>query len=499
MPNDKIIKNKKGNLQPRPPVVVILGHVDHGKSSLLEKIKDLKITEKESGGITQHIAAYQIEEKGKKITFIDTPGHQAFSAMRSRGAQVADIAVLVVAAEEGVKPQTKEAISHIKKAGIPLIVALNKMDKPGADPEKVKRELLRQEISVESMGGKIPSVQTSAQTGQGISELLDLILLLAEMEGLKADFSAPGRGIVVESYLDPRRGLTATLILRNGVLKKNDILATASAFGKVKILEDFQGKKIDKALPSMPALVLGFEKAPAIGEEFQVFSSPEEAKKQIAKKELGSLGTEFLKAGPEQKFLNLILKVDVSGSGEAIGELLKEIPQEKIALRILKAEPGPVNESDVKLAQGAKAVIIGFRVKAGPAAQKLAERERIKIIFFEVIYELAQAVKNLLEKRVKPEKTRSDLGKVKVLEIFLREKNRQIIGAKVVEGQVKRGAFFDAFRAEEKIGSGKIVELQRDKKKVGSLDKGSECGILYQGEMKIEKGDLLSVFEFSTS
>jgi len=270
---------QKNKFQPRPPVVVVLGHVDHGKSSVLEEIKDLKITDKESGGITQHIGAYEIEQNGKKITFIDTPGHEAFSAMRSRGTKVADIAILVIAGEEGVKPQTEEAILHIKKAGIPMVVAINKIDKPGADPEKVKRELAGKDVLVESMGGKIPSVEVSAKTGKGILELLEIILLVAEMEDLKGDVSKPAEGVVVESYLDPKRGPTATLLLQNGILKRNDVLGTSFALGKIKIMEDFNGDSISEASPSMPVIIIGFEKVPGVGEKFTVFPDIKRNKK----------------------------------------------------------------------------------------------------------------------------------------------------------------------------------------------------------------------------
>ena len=404
-------KKENKNLQTRPPVVVILGHVDHGKSSILEKIKDLKITEKESGGITQHIGAYEVEHQGKKITFIDTPGHEAFSAMRSRGAKVADIAILVVAAEEGIKPQTKEAISHIKEAGIPMIVVINKMDKPGADPEKVKRELLNQDVSVESMGGKIPSVETSAETGKGISDLLELILLVAEMEDFKADVSKPADGVIVESYLDSQRGPTATLILQNGTLEIGDVLGTSSVAGKIRIMEDFQGKAIKKAFPSAPVIVLGFESVPGVGERLKAFADIETAKQGFKDIELKSQS--FTPKGLDEldrKVLNIILKVDVLGSLEAIKEVLKELPQEKVVLKILKAEVGEVNESDVKLAIGSKAKIIGFRVKADLIAQRLAEKEKRKIICFDIIYELAQAVRDLLGKRVSSETVRVDLG-----------------------------------------------------------------------------------------
>ncbi len=488
--NQKKDKNKK--IVNRPPVVVILGHVDHGKSSILEAIKDLKITAKEAGGITQHIGAYEVEHQGKKITFIDTPGHEAFSAMRSRGAHVADIAILVIAAEEGIKPQTKEAILHIKKAGIPMIVAINKMDVPGADPEKVKRELSDKDVLVESIGGKIPSVETSAKTGKGITDLLELILLVAEIEDLKGDIAKSAEGVIIESYLDANRGPTATLILQNGTLKKGDILGTLTAAGKIKIMEDFQGNPIKKALPSMPVIILGLENVPGVGERFKVFPDIEAAKKETEGSHKPAL--EVLNIEPDQRVVNIILKVDVLGSLEAIEEVLKDLPREKVILRILMAEVGEINDSDVRLTIGAKARIVGFRVKTNPIAQKLARREGIKIMTFEVIYELAQAVRELLKKRVVSEIVRTDLGKIKILAIFHTEKNRQIIGGKVIEGEVRKGALLEVYRNEEKVGSGKIVSLQRNKKEIGEIEKGAECGMLYEGDIKVEEEDILEAY-----
>ncbi len=487
-----MVEEKKQKLITRPPVVVVLGHVDHGKSSILEAIKDLKITSKESGGITQHIGAYEIEQGGKKITFIDTPGHAAFSAMRSRGAKVADISILVVAGEEGVKPQTEEAILHIKKANIPMIVAINKMDKPEADPERVKRELATKDVLVESMGGDVPSVNVSAKTGKGIPELLEIILLIAEMEELKGDISKPAEGVVIESYLDANRGPTATLILQNGTLKKDEILGTNSTFGKIKIMENFKGDSIEEALPSMPVIVIGFEKVPGVGEKFRVFPDIESSRKEI--KDIPIEENEVLDIEQGRKIVNIILKVDVLGSLGAIEKILKELPQEKVILKILKAGVGMVNESDVKLAIGAKAKIVGFRTKVNPIAKNLAEREKITIMNFEIIYELAQAVRNLLEKKIVSEMVRVDVGKIKVLGVFRTEKNRQIVGGKVIEGEARQSALLEIWRGEEKVGEGKIIELQRDKKKIKEVAKGSECGVLYRGEAKIEEGDILKMY-----
>ena len=487
-----MIKEKQENLIGRPPVVVVLGHIDHGKSSLLEAIKDFKITAGESGGITQHIGAYQVEEQGKKITFIDTPGHEAFSQMRSRGAKVADIAILVIDAAEGVKTQTKEAISHIKKTGIPLIVALNKIDKPEADPEKVKRELVREDILVESMGGKVPAVEVSAKTHKGIPELLELILLVAEIEKPSADFEIPGQGVIIESYLDNLRGPTATLLVSEGKVRAGDIVGTPSAWTKVKSLEDFQKKPIKIALPSDPCIIFGFNLVPKVGDEFKVLADMESAEKNIKLKEKKI--QEPLKIGEGQKILNLILKADVLGSLEAIEEILKNLPQDKIILRILKSEVGNINESDLKLARTGKILILGFRVKMDSAAKKIAERERVKIMHFEVIYDLVEEVRKFMEKILEPEEVRTDLGRIKVLAKFLDDKNRQIIGGRVVEGEVKKGAQIEVFRNEEKMGKGRMISLQRNKKDAEQIVKGEECGILFEGGVKIEEGDTLLIY-----
>jgi len=491
---------KEKKLAARPPVVVVLGHVDHGKSSILSSIKDFRIIEKESGGITQHIGAYQVDYQGKQITFIDTPGHGAFSAMRSRGAKAADIAILVVSADEGVKLQTKEAISHIQKAQIPMIVAINKIDKIEADPERVKRELSEQGVLLESMGGKVPVVKVSAKTGEGISGLLDLILLVAEMEDLRGDITTPAEGVVIEAYLDANRGPTATLIVKNGTLKRGDVVGVSSTYGKIRVMENFQGEPVEKALPSMPVVVLGFESVPVVGERFRVFSDIKSAQQALVVPTVAPdisqpISASSVEKGPvSEKVLNLIVKADVLGSLEAIEVVLKEIPQDKASLKIIRKEVGGITESDVKLAKGANGIIIGFRVKADSVAKSLAFRERVKIMNFEVIYELAQEVRRLLSKKLEFETIRNDLGKIKVLAIFRTEKSSQIIGGKVIEGEARRGSLLDVYRGQERMGGGKIAELQRNKKVVDKLDKGAECGILYKGDVKIEEGDILEVY-----
>jgi len=489
-------QQKKDILQPRPPIVVVLGHVDSGKTSILDYIRKTHIAEKESGGITQHIGAYQVEYKEKLITFIDTPGHEAFSAMRSHGAKVADIAVLVVDACEGVKPQTKEAISYIKKVGIPALVALNKVDKVEAQQEKVKGALVKEGITVESMGGEAPCVEVSAKTGQGIEELLEIILLVGEMEGLKGDNEKLAEGVVIESCLDPKRGPTATLLIREGSLGIEDIVGTASAFGRIKTLENFQSKKIDRALPSYPVIVTGFKEVPEVGEKFYKRKSLDEARSYFEKKERKKTGEgEVLDIGPGKKVLNLVIKADVRGSLQAIQEILRVLPQDEVVLRILDSGVGEINESNVKLALASRGFVLGFRTKADSNALSLSERSGVKVLTFEVIYELAQGVRNLMQSLIKPEIVRKTMGRVEVLAIFRTEKTRQIIGGKVIFGEVKKGARIDVLRNGEKAGSGKLVQLQQNKKEVARVPQDQECGILFEGEVRIQEGDVLEIFE----
>jgi len=473
--------------------VVILGHVDSGKTSILDSIRKSHIAEKESGGITQHIGAYQIEHKGKKITFIDTPGHEAFSQMRSRGAKVADIAVLVVDSCKGVEPQTKEAIFHVKLAEVPLIVALNKTDRPEANTEKVKKELIKEGIQVESLGGKVPSVSVSARTGQGVDEILELILLIGEMENLKMEVSVPAEGVVIESYLDHQRGPVATLIPDKGILKVGDIIGTFSSFGKIKSLENFHGVSVEQAFPSDPVSIVGLEGAARVGEDFKVFSNIEEAKDNLKETKKADNST-VLDVEPGQRVLNIILKADFLGSMEAIDEVLKEIPQEKILLRILKSEVGDINESDIKTARSGKAVILGFRVKTDAVARQMAEREKIRIISVDVIYNLVEEVRNSMERIMAKESVRTDLGKVKILGIFLTDKNRQIVGGKIVEGEVKKGASIEILKQDNLAGRGRMINLQRDKKDIDRVMKGQECGIMYEGDVKVEVGDVLVIY-----
>ena len=491
----KVPKKPVEQVWQRPPVVVVLGHVDHGKSSLLEAIK---ITAKESGGITQHIGAYEVEFNAKRITFIDTPGHEAFSAMRVRGASVADVALLVVDAAQSVQPQTKEAIMAIKKAEIPMIAVLNKIDLPNADPEKIKRELSKVDVLVESLGGTIPSVEVSAKEKTGIDELLDMILLVSEMQELTADIEAPVEGLVIESYMDSLKGPIATVIVEKGTLRPKDIISTDLAMAKIKSLQDFSGRILEKAYPSQPVVILGFEKVPGVGEQFKWYKTAELAQAKLkVEQQKREINTTVLDIGKDKKIVNVILKGDVFGSIEAIEGMLKSLPQDQVVLRILKVEVGDINETDVKIAEMSKAVIIGFRVKiSGGVSQMMAKdnTKRVRIKTFDIIYELIQEIRNGMEKSLEAEMVRKDVGKIKALIIFFGEKNRQIVGGKITEGEIKKGLKLDVIRGDQKVGAGRIINLQRDKKDMDLLKKGDECGILFEGNIKVEPQDILVAY-----
>ncbi|MBP6914122.1 translation initiation factor IF-2 [Candidatus Parcubacteria bacterium] len=482
------------NLIIRPPVVVILGHIDHGKTSLLMAIKNFNVLEKEAGGITQHVGAYQIEYKDKKITFLDTPGHESFSAIRARGSKAADIAILVVDACEGVKKQTKEAINHIKEAGISTIVALNKTDKPESNPEMVKQQLSKEGILVESFGGDVLSIEISAKTGKGIDELLDLIQLVAEMKELKADINARPEGVIIESYLDNKRGPIATAIVEQGILRIGDAIGTNSASGKIRSLEDFQGKEKTEGYPSEPVVINGLDKVPAVGERFLSYETVEEAKQKISTS--GVFVSSFKCVEENKPILSIIIKADATGSLEGIEELFKTLPQEEVCLRVVKADVGNVNENDVKLAKSSKSVIYAFRVKKDKTAESLIERDKIKFFEYDLIYGLAQKTRELMERKIKKEKIRNDLGKMEISVIFRTEKNRQIVGGIVVEGEANRTATLEIIRNGEKIGEGRIIDLQANKKSFESVKTGKECAILYQGHERIKEGDELVFFKY---
>lgn len=492
-------KAEKNNNKTRPPVVVILGHVDHGKTSILDYIRKTSVVEGEAGGITQHIGAYQIIYQQKAITFVDTPGHEAFSAMRSRGAKVADIAILVVAADEGPKPQTIEAINIIKKSGLPFIVAINKIDKREANPEKVKGQLAEKDVLVESMGGKIPAVYVSAKTGVGIDELFEMILLISEMENFTGNSNNPAEGVIIESHMDAMRGPVATLLVRDGTLHLRDTIVTQSVYGPARSIVDWQGKRLNEAGPSLPVEVIGFAEIPGLGEKFSAITDMKEAKTKIeeyilSKNRKQRQDAEVVDISADKKVLNIIIKADVRGSLEAIRETLHALPQEEVALRILKAEAGDVTENDVKLAMSGHAAIFVFHAKAQGSTMDLAQREKVRIYIFDIIYELFQKVRELMEKQLGDEIIEEVFGKVKLIAIFKSGKGRQIVGGKVIEGKVEKPAKVIVMRAEEEVGRGRLIQLQNNKKDMDVVEKGREAGIMFEGNVALEDGDILSFY-----
>ena len=487
----------------RPPVVVVLGHVDHGKTSLLDTIRKTKVASKESGGITQHIGAYQTEINDKLITFLDTPGHEAFAAIRSRGAKVADIAVLVVAADEGVKPQTKEAIKIILEEEMPLVVAINKIDKEGANPQKVKQDLASENILVEDWGGKVPVVEISAKQNKNIDGLLEIILLVAELEDLNEDLSLPAEGIIIESHLDKFKGYVATTLIKKGTLRFGDWIVAGTVIGKVKIMEDFLGKPIQQAIPSQPVQVIGWSSAPAIGKEFRSALSKSEAEKIAAENTSLTPLFNFFRGnsetGTNKKLLNMIFKSDVSSSLEAIEFALGAIKSEEVACRVVSYDIGNILESDVKTAIGTNAIVVGFRVGMENSVKKLADKENVKVESFDIIYDLIEYVRREMSLLLDPEIRKTPLGKLKNLAIFKQDTRSQIVGGKVTTGKILKGAMVDVLRNNSKLLSGKITQLQHNKEDVGEVKEGLEAGLKFEkttpSEWDIKEGDILEIYE----
>jgi len=494
------IKNeKKADLEIRPPVIVVMGHVDHGKTKLLDAVRKTNVVAGESGGITQHIGAYQVVRKDQKITFIDTPGHEAFTAMRSRGAKVADIAILVVAADDGVKPQTIEAFRIIEASKIPFIVAINKIDKEGADINKTKQELSSKlNIIPEDWGGKTVCVPISALAEQGIDELLDMVLLTMEMEieNLRANPSASAIGTIVESNIDKGAGPVATILVQNGSLKIGDQLCfNGVIYGKVKALQNYKGESIEIACPSDPARVLGLKILPEVGDILEVGEGEKIKIKKIASKAHSEKMSSGGEIEDDSLKINLIIKADFLGSAEAIEESLMKINTKKIKVKIIQKGLGNIGEGDIKRAEDSNAQIVGFNVKLQPQVEDLIREKGTKINIFNIIYDLIKYVKAEMKNIYKPEIVRKDLGKLEVLAIFRTENNSQIIGGKVIDGQVEIDSLLEIWRGENFIDKGKIDKLQAGKQDVNSVEAGQECGIRYEGRPVIEVGDVLSFYK----
>ncbi|KKU73298.1 MAG: Translation initiation factor IF-2 [Parcubacteria group bacterium GW2011_GWA2_47_26] len=499
---ERIAKEDMAALQPRPPVVVVMGHVDHGKTKLLDAIRRTNVMAGEAGGITQHIGAYQAIRHNRNITFIDTPGHEAFTTMRSRGARIADVAILVVAADDGVQPQTLEALKIIKAAKVPYVVAINKMDKPEADADRVKRELSDKGVMSEEWGGKIPFVPISAKQGSGIDALLDVILLVADLDKDKivANPEALALGTVIEAHIDPGEGTVATVLVQNGSLQKNDYLAIGRAlYGRVRAMKDWAGKVVAVAPPGMPVKILGLRVAPEVGDIIEVpreVKGLETKKVRPAYKEVVKLVlTAPVQADVAEKaMLNVIVKADVLGSLEAILASLEKIQHSEVGIKVIGQGLGNITEAEVLQAASAGAVVYGFNVAALPQVSDLAREKGVETRTYKIIYELLSNVKARLEALLKPEIIRETLGRLKVLAIFRTEKNYVIMGGRVEDGKVLMGGKVDIYRAQEMQGSGEIVEVQSAKQKVNEARGGSECGMKIITRAVIEVGDVLEVY-----
>ncbi|NNE07384.1 MAG: translation initiation factor IF-2, partial [Gemmatimonadetes bacterium] len=495
------------NLVERPPVVTIMGHVDHGKTSLLDYIRKTNVIAGEVGGITQHIGAYEVQTSGGSITFLDTPGHEAFSAMRARGAQVTDIVVLVVAADDQVMPQTIEAIDHAKAASVPVIVAINKMDRPEANPMRIKQQLAERGLQVEEWGGKIVAVEVSAQTGQNIDKLLEMLLLEAELLELKADPKARARGTVIESRLEPGRGVVTTTLVQNGTLKVGDPFIAGSNSGRVRALFDERGKPKKVAGPSSAVEILGASSAPQAGDSFTVFPSEKDAKDVAAKRQQQlreqslryqkrmSLEDLFdqIQAGGLQT-LNIVLKGDVDGSVEAVSETLQKLSTTEVKVDVIHKGVGTISESDNLLAAASNAIIIGFHTKADTKAAKLAEKEGVDIRFYQIIYEAVDDIRLAMEGMLTPDSEESVTGRVEVRQIFRIGRSHVVAGSYVLSGTVSRNSRIRVIREDTKIYEGKIQTLKRFKDDAREVKEGFECGITLENFNDIAEGDILEAF-----
>ena len=498
--------NRELELLPRAPVVTVMGHVDHGKTSLLDYIRRAKVASGEAGGITQHIGAYRVKTEGGMVAFLDTPGHEAFTAMRARGAKATDIVILVVAADDGVMPQTREAIHHAKAAGVPLVVAINKIDKPEANPDRVKQELLAEEVVPEEYGGDVPFVPVSAKTGQGIDDLLENVLLQAEILELKAPVDAPAKGIVIEARLDKGRGPVATVLVQGGTLNRGDAILAGAAFGRVRAMVDEHGKNLESAGPSYPVEIQGLSDVPAAGDEVQVLLDERKAREialfrqgkfrdvKLARQQAANLENMF--QGTEgMKTLSLIIKTDLQGSQEALVQSLLKLSGDEVRVQVVHAAVGGISESDVNLAIASNAVIIGFNVRADQSAKKIAEHNGIDIRYYNIIYDAVDEVKSALSGMLAPEKREEIIGMVEIREVYSISRIGKVAGCMVTEGFVRRDAQIRQLRNNVVIWTGSLDSLKRFKDDVKEVKSGFDCGITLRGNNDIEVKDQLEVFE----
>ncbi|HEX9058072.1 MAG TPA: translation initiation factor IF-2 [Ktedonobacterales bacterium] len=488
----------------RPPVITVMGHVDHGKTSLLDAIRNTRVAAGEAGGITQHIGAYQVEVNGRKITFLDTPGHEAFTAMRARGAQVTDIAVIVVAADDGVMPQTKEAIEHARAAKVPIVVAINKIDKPGANPDLVKQQLADNDVVIEEYGGDVIAVPVSAKKGTGISELLEMLLLVADIQDLRSNPNGPAHGVIIEARMEKSSGSTATALVQEGTLKLGDTIVVGTIFGKVRAMFDDTGKRIKKAGPATPVSILGLPEVPTAGDRFEVVADDKAARNQVEKRRTqdlaaaqGNVTLDTLYTAMREgkvKELNLLVKADVQGSAEAIKHALSQIGDENLKVRLIRDGIGDVSETDVDLAAASTAIIIAFNVKVDGPAQRMAAIKGVDIRTYNVIYKLVDDIDAALKGLLEPVYKEQIDGHAEVLQIFKAGKTTIIGGCRVTDGKIVRSSHVRVQRGGKTVWTGGLASLRRGKDDVREVLQGFECGIVLDGFNEMEIGDIIEAY-----
>ncbi|MBL4644824.1 MAG: GTP-binding protein [Candidatus Pacebacteria bacterium] len=485
----------------RPPVIAVMGHVDHGKSALLDYIRSTNVVDSEAGGITQRVSAYEVEHehegKVKRITFLDTPGHEAFTKIRERGASVADIAILVVSAEEGVKPQTLDALRAIKSAKTPYVVAINKIDKPNADSNRTKSGLIENEIYIEGMGGDIPFNEVSAKTGQGIPELLDTLLLVAEMEELTGDTSLPAEGVIIEAHRDSKKGIAATLIIKNGSLKSGEFIVADSALAPIRIFEDFEGNSIQEAQFSSPIQIIGFDSLPSVGSTFRSYKRKKDAELAKSVTKTVTPGVTELEEADERHLIPLIIKADTTGTLEAISHELEKLGNERLLICTIQEGVGNMSEGDVKAAIASKhnPILIAFNVGIDTAARDILIQHEKEVHSFEIIYKLSEWLADEIKKRTPKMEMEEDFGSAKILMYFSSMKNKYVIGGKVKNGQIKKGCRVRIKRANEVIGAGKVIGLQSGKQNAESISEGDEFGAQIEADIKLEVQDVIECYE----
>lgn len=501
------LKTDSKNMLSRPPVVAVLGHVDHGKTSLLDKIRETNVVAKESGGITQHIGAYQVDHGGKLLTFLDTPGHAAFEAMRQHGAEVTDIAIIIVAADDGIKPQTTEAIKHAKNANTPMVVAVNKIDKPGADPTRVRKQFTEIGMTPQEWGGDVEFIDVSSKSGEGIDKLLETLLAMAEILDFKADPEMPAQGVVIESKLEIGKGPVATVLIQNGTLKNADFFQVGETYGRVKSMEDEHGKRLKAALPSRAVRISGLKAVPQVSELMQVYATEKEACEAAEKAQKYSsvkkvsnvkkIGLEMITAqvaAANKNDLGLVIKADVVGSLDAIKESLEKLNNEYVGVKFTGEGVGDVSESDIQMASASDKIIVAFKVGNAPGTEGTSKAAGVKIIRYDVIYELINDIQALLTEMMPSEKIEIPVGVLKVLGVFKTSPNLTVAGGRVEEGKAEKGAHIRVKRGGEAIGEYVASAVQREKDEVDSVQSGTECGFSVNTKADIAVGDVIEFF-----